>query len=52
MTRFYVSGSSDRFAQVASQWLGKTPLVMPVNIEAYGSPLKVAFSPDITEAVA
>ena len=51
VTRFYVSGSSDRFAQVASQWLGKTPLVMPVNIEAYGSPVK-ALSPDITEAVA
>lgn len=54
-TRFYVSGSTDRFAQLASQWLGSLPKVTQVDIEAYGTSLKTSILPclnDISEAVA
>ena len=36
-TRFYVSGSQDRFTQVAQQWLGTALQVEQVTLEAYGT---------------
>ena len=54
-TRFYVSGSTDRFAQLARQWLGILPQVTKVDIEAYGNSLKPSILSclnDLNEAVA